>query len=154
MLFVTLEDTDGKIELLVFPKVLETTGTVWTDDKIILASGRVSDKDGNFKILVDKAKAVNQQEVENLKRILATQKSNGASTGSNKSKLMITLPVNFEKETLKKLSQFFDSCQGGGMKVYLAINGARLETPYCISYLDGLEETLSSMIPEVKIDIQ
>lgn len=154
MLFVTLEDTDGKIELLVFPKVLETTGSIWMDDKAILAGGRVSDKDGNFKILVDKAKVVNQQEVENLKRILATQKSNGLPANKNKSKLMINLPGNFEKETLKKLSRFFDSCQRGKMKVYLAINGARLETPYCISYPDGLEETLASIIPEGKIDIQ
>lgn len=155
MLFVTLEDTDGKIELLVFPKILETTGSIWMDDKVILAGGKVSDKDGNFKILVDNAKAINHQEVENLKRILATQKSNSLSQGpKDKSRLMITFPKSFEKETLKKLSQFFDSCQIGGMKVYLAINGSRLETPYCINYLEGLEESLISIVPEGKIEIQ
>ncbi len=77
MLFVTVEDTDSKIEILVFPKVLETTGALWQEDKIILASGRLSDKDGAFKLLADSVKSVNQQELENFKRVLATQTKNG-----------------------------------------------------------------------------
>ncbi|MDQ1284313.1 MAG: polymerase subunit alpha [Patescibacteria group bacterium] len=79
MLFVTVEDTDSKIEILVFPKVLETTGSLWQEDKIILASGRLSDKDGAFKLLADSVKSVNQQELENFKRVLATQTKNGNS---------------------------------------------------------------------------
>jgi DNA polymerase III subunit alpha len=178
MLFVTIEDIDSRIELLVFPKVLEDSGSVWEDDKVILASGKVSDKDGNFKILVDSAKAITPQELEKFKRILATQKTNGHTDPSlpsgepacpvdrdvrrtgegdtrnnNKSKLIITLPNNFEKVILQKLSAHFDKCQLGSMKVYLNIGNTKLETPYCIKEIDDIEQDLKNLVPDGEIEI-
>jgi DNA polymerase-3 subunit alpha len=152
MLFVTLEDVDGKMEILVFPKILETTGSIWEEEKMIIATGRISDKDGNFKLLAESAKIINQQEVEQFQRILATQKAN--ETVSKPSKLTITLPGNFEKNILKKLSEYFNSCKIGGLKVYLAINGSRLETPFCIDHIEGLEDSLKSLVPESKIEVE
>jgi DNA polymerase III subunit alpha len=171
MLFVTIEDIDSRMELLVFPKVLEETGSVWEEEKIILASGKVSDKDGNFKVLVDSVKAITPQELEKFKRILATQKTNGHSTpplppgedvrrtgegvveNINKSKLIITLPPNFSKEILKKLSTHFDKCELGSMKVYLNIGNTKLETPYCIKEIDDIEQDLKNIVPEGKVEI-
>ena len=37
MLFVMLEDTKGKIEILVFPKVLERIGSVWEEERMIIS---------------------------------------------------------------------------------------------------------------------
>ncbi|MCD6149250.1 DNA polymerase III subunit alpha [bacterium] len=88
MAFVTIEDLRGKIELLVFPNILEETGALWEEDKIILASGKLSDKDGVFKLLADSAKEINQSELENFKRVLATQKKNGYSAANKKSPLL------------------------------------------------------------------
>jgi len=56
MLFVELEDLTGKIEALVFPSVLEQNPTVWQEGKIIILSGRLSDKDDQLKILCNEAK--------------------------------------------------------------------------------------------------
>lgn len=149
MLFVTIEDIDSRMEILVFPKVLENTSGVWQEDKVILASGKISDKDGLYKLLCDSAKTIDMAEVEKFRRILKTQKKNGVP----KSRLIITLPGNADKEILKNLSQFFDRCNLGSMKVYLAIAGARLETPYCINYIDGIENALKAIVPEAKIAI-
>jgi DNA polymerase-3 subunit alpha len=77
MAFATIEDTTSQMEILIFPKTLEATGSIWEVDKIILATGKISDKDGEFKLLCDSAKSINQQELENYKRILHTQRSNG-----------------------------------------------------------------------------
>lgn len=192
MLFVTIEDIDSRMGLLVFPKVLEETGSLWEEEKVILATGKVSDKDGNFKILLDSAKVITPQELEKFKRILATQNINGtnynnstnspvrhpeldprSSEGShqkyhasdssfrsgetqndgNKSKLIITLPPNFSKEILIKLSAHFDKCQLGSMKVYLNIGSTKLETPYCIKEIDDIEQDLKNIVPEGKIEI-
>jgi DNA polymerase III subunit alpha len=171
MLFVTIEDIDSRIELLVFPKVLEDTSGVWEEDKVILASGKVSDKDGNFKILVDSAKIITPQELEKFKRILATQKTNDHSApllppredvrrtreeetrNITKSKLIITLPPNFEKEILQKLSAHFDQCQLGSMKVYLNIGNTKLETPYCIKEINDIEQDMKKIVPEGRVEI-
>jgi DNA polymerase III alpha subunit len=165
MLFVTIEDTENSMEILVFPKVLDVTGAIWEEDKVILASGKISDKDGNFKILCDSVKAVNQSEVENFMRVLATQKANGDKLGTDKSiisadkkedgprKIIITLPNSANQDSLKKLSQYFNRCEVGSAKIYLSINNSKLETPYCINQSENLENNLKTIIPEATIEI-
>ncbi len=56
MLFVELEDMTGRIEVLVFPSILEQTATIWQEEKIVLVSGRLSDRDENLKIICDNVK--------------------------------------------------------------------------------------------------
>ncbi len=58
MLFVKIEDTSAKTEVLVFPKTLAEFPDVWKEENIIFVKGRVSDKDGIPKILCEKAAAI------------------------------------------------------------------------------------------------
>lgn len=55
MAFVTIEDTSGKAEVLVFPKLLENTGNLWVADKIVMLNGKISTKDNEVKIIADSA---------------------------------------------------------------------------------------------------
>lgn len=155
MLFVTIADTEAAMEILVFPKILETTGSIWEEGKVILASGKISDKDGSFKLLADSAKVVNQDELEQFKRILATQKKNGdaPAPAAAPNKMILTLPNNADQALLKKLSQYFDSCERGDIKLFLSINGTRLETPYCIKPTDSARTALQALVPEAKIEM-
>jgi len=83
MYFVLLEDTKGKIELLVFPKVLERIGSLWEEERMILVDGRLSDKDGAYKLIVDNAMELNQNEIENHMRITATKKAHARNDDDN-----------------------------------------------------------------------
>jgi DNA polymerase-3 subunit alpha len=58
MLFVTIEDNTGNVEVLVFSNVLEKSRDLWQEDKIVVLSGKISDKDGVPKIICDKVSAV------------------------------------------------------------------------------------------------
>lgn len=58
MLFVQIEDAKSKIEVLVFPNILEKSATLWQEEKAIIVGGRLDDKDGNLKILCDEVKEV------------------------------------------------------------------------------------------------
>jgi DNA polymerase-3 subunit alpha len=156
MLFVLVEDLDSKMEILVFPKVLETTASSWEDEKVILASGKLSDKDGIFKLLCDSVKTINQEELEKFKRVLHTQKMNEDKKTegvSAKNKLIVTLPANSTQETLKKISGFFDQCERGTMKVYLSIKDSKLETPYRVNFGDTLLESLKTSVPEIQTEL-
>lgn len=55
MLFVKLEDLTSRTEVLVFPKVLARNPTLWQEDKVLMIRGRLSDKDGQPKILCEEA---------------------------------------------------------------------------------------------------
>ncbi len=147
MLFVTIEDMFSSMEILVFPKILENTASSWEEEKIIVASGKISNKDGNFKLLCDSVKTINQEEIDNFKRILATQKSNGTIVSKTKGKqIIISLPPNSSQETLKKISQTLDKETKGETKVIIDFGNTKLETPYSI-------EVGSNTLSQIKIAV-
>ncbi len=152
MAFATIEDLRGRIELLIFPKVLENSESTWQEDKVIVASGNLSDKDGNFKLLVDSVKEINQQELENFKRIEVTRNKNGNQNDKKREKIAIILPEKSDKEIFKKLSEFFDKCESGEIKIYIKIKNSKLETPYSIKNTPDIESSIKNIIPEVKIE--
>ena len=154
MLFVMVEDMVAKMEILVFPKLLEATAGFWEEDKIILASGKISDKDGEFKLLCDSVKAVTPEELDKFQRIEIIRKKNGCSDNSHPvSALTLFLPQGVTKETLKNLSQFFDRCAKGETKVYLEIARSKMETPYRLKYSAELPALIQKIIPESRIKI-
>ena len=53
MIFAKVEDLEAKVEVLVFPKLLEGTKDLWVNDKIVAIDGFVSFKDGAPKILAE-----------------------------------------------------------------------------------------------------
>jgi len=74
MLFVKIEDAITNVELLVFPKLFQETADLWVVGKIVLARGRVSDKDQETKVLVNKAIILDEdnpaKSVDSFKKIL------------------------------------------------------------------------------------
>ncbi|MFA5048856.1 MAG: DNA polymerase III subunit alpha [Patescibacteria group bacterium] len=68
MMFVKIEDTTAEIEILVFPKVLEQNIHLWQSDNIVICAGKVSDKDGESKVLCDRASILSHDNVENILR--------------------------------------------------------------------------------------
>ncbi|MEI8360664.1 MAG: DNA polymerase III subunit alpha [bacterium] len=59
MLFVKVEDQNDSTELLIFPSLLKQTADLWVDGRAILITGRVSDKDQETKLLVNKVAILN-----------------------------------------------------------------------------------------------
>ncbi|MCX6763523.1 MAG: hypothetical protein NTZ97_02205 [Candidatus Moranbacteria bacterium] len=118
------------------------------DGAFYFYDAKISDKDGEFKLLCDSAKEITKQELEHFKRIQRTHENNGHSNNQNKFKIIITLPPNSSPEMLKKLSLHFDRCEAGTAKVFVNINGAKLETPYCVENTADLKTQILAAIPE------
>jgi DNA polymerase-3 subunit alpha len=53
MSVVTLEDLQGSIEVVVFPRLYETTGPIWQDGAILLVAGRVDHRGEEVSLLAD-----------------------------------------------------------------------------------------------------
>ncbi|EKE15832.1 MAG: hypothetical protein ACD_11C00103G0034 [uncultured bacterium] len=174
MLFVTLEDTKGKIELLVFPKTLEKTQSIWEEERMIIAEGRLSDKDGNFKLIADEAKELNQREIDDYMRIRMTQKNyhnenkkndpppsapisikETISSNSNSStvNLLIKLPHNSTPEIIHSLGNFFKKCKPGNTKIILHHNETKLQTPFSIEHTNEIIEELKSIVLHGSVEI-
>ncbi len=55
MLFTKLEDWANKIEVVVFPDILEKNPDIWREDNIVIIQGRVSQRNGTLSIICDSA---------------------------------------------------------------------------------------------------
>ncbi len=53
MAVATLEDLQGSLDVVVFPKVFEETGPTWVEDAILLVAGRVDHKGDETVLLAD-----------------------------------------------------------------------------------------------------
>jgi len=51
MLFVQIEDLTGKIEVIVFPRVLEQNPEIWQEDKLVLIKGILNNRDNSLKMV-------------------------------------------------------------------------------------------------------
>jgi DNA polymerase-3 subunit alpha len=74
MLFVKLEDATSTVELLVFPRLLKESADLWVSGRAIIVDGKVSEKDQEAKVLVNRALALDplapQESVDAFKKIL------------------------------------------------------------------------------------
>ena len=58
MLFSLIEDLTSKIEVVVFPSVLEKTPNAWAENTVVVLAGKLDNRDGNLKFLCDTAKPI------------------------------------------------------------------------------------------------
>ncbi len=58
MLFVNLEDLTDKIEVIVFPRIIEHNPSVFQENKIVMISGKVDSKDGTPKLICEEAEEI------------------------------------------------------------------------------------------------
>lgn len=105
MAFVKIEDKSGECELIVFPGVYEKLNSVWEQDQVVIAKGRVNykDRDGNvgqeLKVIVDQANRVSE---EDAKTYQATGKKPKPPKGSTLAKNETSETPELKPSAIKK----------------------------------------------------
>ncbi len=115
MLFVKLEDMSGRIEVLVFPKILEQNPALWEEDNIVLAKGRVSDKDGSAKLLCSEVKMLDLKSMEDAAQTIPTEKHG---------LVYLTIPQQSGQQIFEKLKTTFSKFPGE-FRVHLKIRSVQ-----------------------------
>lgn len=83
MMFVKIEDLAGAGELIIFPSMLKAKPDLWREDALIIASCKLSDKDGETKFICNHARELVAETIpETIKEIqyeqrMAAQNGNG-----------------------------------------------------------------------------
>lgn len=171
MNFVTIEDGTGKIEVLVFPKTLENNSDIWQEEKIILVKGRVSDKDGEIKLICNEAFLVDETEMEKFKSNKNQSSSNFFSTSNQRSrslnqtfqskaekppekKLILSLKDKISKETLQKISNLIKTAPAGFYSVCFLKDQKKLITPYRIEVSNKLLKEIESLLEKENVMLE
>lgn len=60
MLFMNVEDLDNKIEVVVFPKVTQRNSNILEENRIVMVTGKIDNRDNSPKIICDKIEEVKE----------------------------------------------------------------------------------------------
>lgn len=157
MLFVAIEDLTSKVEVLVFPKTLETTQEIWVDGAKVIVQGKISDKDGETKILLDKAWPLTK---ENLKE-LASSRPRVQRTHKQEQrrglKLHISPTISKEQmETIRDILTRLHSDMGDfPVELIVLRSGAPvvLQTQFRISAFDEATQEISKVLGTQSVQV-
>ena len=151
MLFVTIEDLSHAAEILVFPKLLEETGTLWIDGAKIIVDGTLSDKDGEAKVLANKVRLLTKESAAAEPAIPQSEKRRPTIT--------LSLGPNVSRDDLEKLRVVLSEKQvdANGIPVTLHIprggSVATISTPYRIALTDETVSAIAAIIGRQSIRI-
>jgi len=145
MAFAQIEDESGKIEAIVFPKVLQQNESLWRVDKIVLVEGEMQSKEGKLKILVRKAIDLEDLNGENY------------SPSSPKKKILqINLPSHADKKLMLKIKEVLNLYPGETpVFLYIYKNGDKLiatktKVEPSSDIIASLEEVLGENCAKIK----
>jgi len=145
MLFVKLEDTTGRVEVLVFPTILKSNPVIWQEEKIVLIEGKVTDKDGVIKLLCNRAQELDLEKIKN----------NSELSKKINSIVYINLPPTVKKQTVEQLKDSF-SKNPGPYHVHLRINSPQktkiIATKFCVG--ERCFNKIKFLIGEDNIELQ
>ncbi|MCK5466799.1 hypothetical protein KAI56_04885, partial [Candidatus Parcubacteria bacterium] len=177
MVFATMEDLTDKIEILVFPRLLESNAEIWAEGNIVFVKGKVSDKDGVFKLLGESIRKIDLEEAkkDQTEKELINDNDNSENNGSyyqknnslggagvirdnvKKQKIEITIPSSDNsKILLQKLSDLLKSVPAGNCEVYLLLNlpdGSfrKIKTSRDVEYGENILNKIKEVVGEKNV---
>ncbi len=141
MAFFTLEDLTGSIEVLVFPKVMEKTLPFLNNDTIVQVSGRLSDKDEEFKLIADDIKELPSDDLYSM------------ALEEMGKKMQVVLHMNSlaNMEVLNEIKEILETSKGTA-QVYLSVgtgsSAKKIKTQSQVAVSNELISRLRA-IPEI-----
>ncbi|MFZ2978075.1 MAG: DNA polymerase III subunit alpha [Candidatus Magasanikiibacteriota bacterium] len=153
MMFATLEDMTGSMELLVFPKTYEATQSVWKEGNILCVVGKTPKEDGDNKIFVEKASILTK---ENALQV-ANQLSYGMSVKDYAPQMQEkSVVLNLTKAELQdhteELKQIFEKYPGE-YQIYIKVGTNVIRAQARIDWNSASMGDLESIVGEGKIEV-
>jgi len=127
MLFVNVEDHTGHIEVIVFPKTLTETYSLWQENNLVAIRGKISDKDDTSKVIAESVFKLTPETVDRVKQQIIGSSiiKNDYGKKNTLSEVFIQLPKKFidDQVVINQTKEIFEQYPGSG-QVYLIIKDA------------------------------
>jgi DNA polymerase-3 subunit alpha len=159
MVFATMEDYTGSVEVIVFPSLYKTTRNIWQEGNALLIKGKISNKDNEIKVLAEEAR---QLDLEQIKRTYASIATTMAvdQTKIAQTSLQIThknnhvyleLPIRTKQKFIEELKKIFNAHPGEHKVLVVVKQNKRLKqiaTNFSISYNEAVRKKIELIYAE------
>jgi DNA polymerase-3 subunit alpha len=142
MIFMQVDDRGGSIEAIIFPKTLKKMQVFFNVDHILEVSGRLSNRDDEFKLIVEEIRELPDDE----------SYGNAVQGIELQSSVLISLPATVDQEALMKIRDALNKYPGSAAVKLIIGDGSGeakvMKTKALVAFSDELFEELKA-IPEV-----
>ena len=163
MLFVKIEDSTTGVEVLVFPSILQKYPELWEEDRVIMMNCRLSDKDGETKLICNQAREIQTsnvvkviQELEELeddnsalRRNFSWNKKNTKTESLVSGTAYVLVPPKIDKDLSDGLKDIFKKYPGA-YKVVLAVKDGykfkKVATSFSVAGGSGFKSEIESLL--------
>ncbi|MFH0857735.1 MAG: DNA polymerase III subunit alpha [Candidatus Magasanikbacteria bacterium] len=160
MLFATIQDTTGNLELMIFPKAYERTKMVWQEGNVICVVGKTPRDEGDNKLFVENAYTLDLRNVEMIAKQIKlgfdirpedeNKKKEKSSSPEKYIEMYISADdVRVYAVTFKELFAKYP----GEYTVYFDVNGQKIKAQTKIQWGSELENELNQMIGPGKVKV-
>ncbi len=167
MAFITIEDLEANIELILFPQTYSQFVGLWDKDKIVLVKGKISfdNKSDAVKLIVDNARELTAKQATSYipsgKKVklpkINSQKVNTKVTSVTVSKVYIKLEDSNNHKLLVSLKNILDQHQGE-KEVILVLgkdnNRQAIRLPDGFDHTDNSLNRLIDVVGEANVKVQ
>lgn len=154
MLFVTLQDESGSMELLVFPKKFEQTKDIWQEGAVLCIVGKTPREHGDNKIFVENVYELTSETAPQVARAVRMNASvqQGAKHHVSEPSVQISLTQDELKLHTQALKDLFEASTGTH-RVYLNVLGKKIKTEAKVDPGDVFKEKLTKIVGEKKCEV-
>jgi DNA polymerase-3 subunit alpha len=166
-----IEDPTGKFDVIVFPKAYQNYGHILNEDEIVVMTGKINERRGQYQFVCDEAKAIKlERMIENAKNhnlyntdekvvhetpplLKQDEKEDSEETkeknNDNDSPFVIALPADCPPETLREIKQLLLKCKGEKpCEIHIRCGDRlrRIKVPFGIDANETLKIKIDKMI--------
>ncbi|HPV70826.1 MAG TPA: DNA polymerase III subunit alpha [Candidatus Magasanikbacteria bacterium] len=145
MLFVNLEDGTGQVEVIVFPKIYEQLKNLLVEGANVCILGKYSDREGEKKIIAEKAEILTKENIEIIKKRFADYANHQESSEAEEEELVIKITQPLTGEQITNLKKIFSNFPGE-VPVVMTAQGKKVATNFKVKKTEELLKQVQTIL--------
>ncbi|HAZ28369.1 MAG TPA: DNA polymerase III subunit alpha [Candidatus Magasanikbacteria bacterium] len=154
MLFVTIQDQSGSMELLVFPKTYERTKGLWEEENVVCVVGKTPKEEGDNKVFVENAYELTKENARDIARTVALGSEHAAVSPSSSGPV---ISVRLSQEELKihaqSLKTLFETHPGIN-EIFIQVGTHTIRANSRIDWDETLQKKVEALVGEGRVRVE
>jgi len=146
MLFVSIQDTNGQMELLVFPKTYETTKELWQEGEVVCVVGKTPKEDGDNKIFVEKVFTLTKDNAEQVcGQFLHNQSVLDNTEQATEKSVILSLSKKELREKTEDLKKIFAKYPGD-YQIFIKVEDKTIKTQAMVDWDKNIQLDIEALV--------
>ncbi|MBP9760853.1 MAG: DNA polymerase III subunit alpha [Candidatus Magasanikbacteria bacterium] len=150
MLFVTIQDTSGALEVLVFPKTYERTKDHWQDGALMCIVGKTPKEEGDNKVFAENVYVLNKHNAHDVARAVSLGRTEVSAESKRKKIVTLLLTADEARIYGEDLKKIF-AAHPGEYSIYIKLPTTTIQAQATLLWNETVQASIESIIGTGKV---